>query len=62
MEWTMEMTKTSNWSAGALRARAGCIAALREVFGEFEVGGAAGLSLGEITRTPRRAHSILRQV
>jgi [acyl-carrier-protein] S-malonyltransferase len=44
-----ELTKTSNCQPALyVHALAG-LAGLREGFGEFEVGGAAGLSLGEIT-------------
>jgi [acyl-carrier-protein] S-malonyltransferase len=44
-----ELTKTSNCQPALYVHALAAMAALREVFGEFEVGGAAGLSLGEIT-------------
>ena len=44
-----ELTKTSNCQPALYVHAIAALAALREVFGEFEVGGAAGLSLGEIT-------------
>jgi [acyl-carrier-protein] S-malonyltransferase len=44
-----ELTKTSNCQPALYIHAFAALAALREVFGEFEVGGAAGLSLGEIT-------------
>jgi [acyl-carrier-protein] S-malonyltransferase len=44
-----ELTKTSNCQPALYVHALAALAALREVFGEFEVGGAAGLSLGEIT-------------
>jgi [acyl-carrier-protein] S-malonyltransferase len=44
-----ELTKTSNCQPTLYVHALAALAALREVFGEFEVGGAAGLSLGEIT-------------
>src|SRR5258705_4489039 len=44
-----EMTKTSNCQPALYIHALAALAALREVFGEFEVDGAAGLSLGEIT-------------
>jgi (acyl-carrier-protein) S-malonyltransferase len=57
-----ELTKTSNCQPALYVHALAALAALREVFGEFEVGGAAGLSLGEITAHARRAPSILRPV
>jgi len=48
-----ELTKTSNCQPAIYVHALAALAALREVFGEFEVGGAAGLSLGESPRTPR---------
>src|ERR1041385_8421764 len=44
-----ELTNTSNCQPALYVHALAALAALREVFGEFEVGGAAGLSLGEIT-------------
>jgi len=44
-----ELTKTANCQPALYVHALAALAALREVFGEFEVGGAAGLSLGEIT-------------
>jgi [acyl-carrier-protein] S-malonyltransferase len=44
-----ELTKTSNCQPALFVHSLAALAALREIFGEFEVGGAAGLSLGEIT-------------
>src|SRR5436309_3848487 len=44
-----ELTKTSNCQPALYVHALAALAALREVFGKFEVGGAAGLSLGEIT-------------
>jgi [acyl-carrier-protein] S-malonyltransferase len=44
-----ELTKTSNCQPALYVHALAALTALREVFGEFEVGGAAGLSLGEIT-------------
>src|SRR5213083_2852196 len=44
-----ELTKTSNCQPALYVHALAALAALREIFGEFEVGGAAGLSLGEIT-------------
>jgi [acyl-carrier-protein] S-malonyltransferase len=44
-----ELTKTSNCQPALYIHALAALAALREVFGEFEVDGAAGLSLGEIT-------------
>jgi [acyl-carrier-protein] S-malonyltransferase len=44
-----ELTKTSNCQPALYVHSLAALAALREVFGQFEVGGAAGLSLGEIT-------------
>jgi [acyl-carrier-protein] S-malonyltransferase len=44
-----ELTKTSNCQPALYVHALAAWTALREVFGEFEVGGAAGLSLGEIT-------------
>ena len=43
------LTKTSNCQPALYVHSLAALAALREVFGEFEVGGAAGLSLGELT-------------
>src|SRR6185437_10033169 len=43
-----ELTKTSNCQPALYVHALAALAALREGFGEFEVGGAAGLSLGEI--------------
>jgi [acyl-carrier-protein] S-malonyltransferase len=44
-----ELTKTSNCQPALYVHALAALAALREVFGQFEVAGAAGLSLGEIT-------------
>src|SRR5881392_3543037 len=44
-----ELTKTSNCQPALYVHGLAALAALREVSGKFEVGGAAGLSLGEIT-------------
>jgi [acyl-carrier-protein] S-malonyltransferase len=44
-----ELTKTSNCQPALYVHALAALAALREAFGEFDVGGAAGLSLGEIT-------------
>jgi [acyl-carrier-protein] S-malonyltransferase len=44
-----ELTKTSNCQPALYVHALAALAALRDVFGELEVGGAAGLSLGEIT-------------
>jgi [acyl-carrier-protein] S-malonyltransferase len=44
-----ELTKTSNCQPALYVHALAALAALRGVFGEFAIGGAAGLSLGEIT-------------
>jgi len=44
-----ELTKTSNCQPALYVHGLACLAALRETAGDFPVGGAAGLSLGEIT-------------
>ena len=44
-----ELTKTSNCQPALYVHSLAALGALREVYGELEVGGAAGLSLGEIT-------------
>jgi [acyl-carrier-protein] S-malonyltransferase len=44
-----ELTKTSNCQPALYVHSLAALAGLRDVFGEFEVGGAAGLSLGELT-------------
>ena len=44
-----ELTRTSNCQPAIYVHALAALAALREMFGEFEVGGAAGLSLGELT-------------
>jgi [acyl-carrier-protein] S-malonyltransferase len=44
-----ELTKTSNCQPALYVHGLAALAALRDVFGDFEVGGAAGLSLGELT-------------
>jgi [acyl-carrier-protein] S-malonyltransferase len=44
-----ELTKTSNCQPALYVHALAALAALRQVFGEFEIGGAAGLSLGEIS-------------
>ena len=44
-----ELTKTSNCQPALFVHGLACLAALREIAGEFKVEGAAGLSLGEMT-------------
>jgi len=44
-----ELTKTSNCQPALYVHALAALTAMRDVFGDFEVGGAAGLSLGEIT-------------
>jgi [acyl-carrier-protein] S-malonyltransferase len=44
-----ELTKTSNCQPALYIHGLAALAVLRDVFGDFEVGGAAGLSLGELT-------------
>src|SRR5262245_63893992 len=44
-----ELTKTSNCQPALYVHALAALAAVRELLGEFEVGGAAGLSLGELT-------------
>src|ERR1041385_4697522 len=44
-----ELTKTSNCQPALYVHALAALAALRQVFGEFEIRGAAGLSLGEVT-------------
>ena len=44
-----ELTKTSNCQPALYVHGLAALAALRDVFGDFDVGGAAGLSLGELT-------------
>ena len=44
-----ELTKTSNCQPALYVHSLAALAALREIFSEFEAGGAAGLSLGELT-------------
>src|SRR5574337_733935 len=44
-----ELTKTSNCQPALFVHGLACLAALRELTGEFPVDGAAGLSLGELT-------------
>ena len=44
-----ELTKTSNCQPALYVHALAALAAVRDVFGELDVGGAAGLSLGEIT-------------
>ena len=44
-----ELTKTSNCQPALYVHALAALAVLREAFGDFEVGGAAGLSLGEVT-------------
>jgi [acyl-carrier-protein] S-malonyltransferase len=44
-----ELTKTSNCQPALYVHALAALAAVREVLGDFEVGGAAGLSLGELT-------------
>jgi [acyl-carrier-protein] S-malonyltransferase len=44
-----ELTKTSNCQPALFVHGLACLAVLREVAGDFPIGGAAGLSLGELT-------------
>src|ERR1041385_2589289 len=44
-----ELTRTSNCQPALYVHGLACLAALREAAGDFSVGGAAGLSLGELT-------------
>src|SRR6185295_8839371 len=44
-----ELTKTSNCQPALFVHGLACLAALRGVAGDFPIGGAAGLSLGELT-------------
>src|SRR2546421_9172134 len=44
-----DLTKTSNCQPALFVHGLACLAALREAVGEFPIGGAAGLSLGEMT-------------
>src|SRR5438477_2001388 len=44
-----ELTKTSNCQPALFVHGLACLSALREVAGDFLIGGAAGLSLGELT-------------
>jgi [acyl-carrier-protein] S-malonyltransferase len=44
-----ELTKTSNCQSGLFVHGLACLAVLRELAGDFPIGGAAGLSLGELT-------------
>src|SRR2546423_15544705 len=44
-----ELTRTSNCQPALYVHALAALAGLREVFGDFEVGAAAGLSLGELT-------------
>src|SRR5258708_7785892 len=44
-----ELTKTSNCQPALFVHGLACLAALREIAGEFPIEGAAGLSLGEMT-------------
>jgi [acyl-carrier-protein] S-malonyltransferase len=44
-----ELTKTSNCQPALYVHGLSCLAALREIAGDFQIAGAAGLSLGEIT-------------
>src|ERR1043166_8405411 len=44
-----DLTRTSNCQPALYIHSLAALAALRDVFGDFDVGGAAGLSLGEIT-------------
>src|SRR3954451_5622428 len=44
-----ELTKTSNCQPALFVHGLACLAAVREVAGDFPVAGAAGLSLGEMT-------------
>src|SRR5881409_1459970 len=44
-----ELTKTSNCQPALFVHGLGCLSILRELAGDFPIGGAAGLSLGELT-------------
>src|SRR5256886_13567091 len=44
-----ELTKTSNCQPALFVHGLACLAILRELSGDFPIGGAAGLSLGELT-------------
>src|SRR5437763_17096332 len=44
-----ELTKTSNCQPALLVHGLACLSILRELAGDFSIGGAAGLSLGELT-------------
>src|SRR5947199_4587257 len=44
-----ELTKTSNCQPALFVHGLACLSILRELAGEFQIGGAAGLSLGEMT-------------
>src|ERR1017187_9176325 len=44
-----ELTKTSNCQPALFVHGLACLAILRELAGDFPIGGAAGLSLGEMT-------------
>src|SRR5947208_8693596 len=44
-----ELTKTSNCQPALFVHGLACLAVLRELAGNFPIGGAAGLSLGELT-------------
>src|SRR2546430_14981760 len=44
-----ELTKTSNCQPGLFVHGLACLSVLRELAGNFPIGGAAGLSLGEMT-------------
>src|SRR5689334_3143195 len=44
-----ELTKTGNCQPALFVHGLACLAILREIGGDFPIGGAAGLSLGEIT-------------
>src|SRR5438067_11562255 len=44
-----ELTKTSNCQPALFVHGLACLSILRELAGEFPIGGAAGLSLGELT-------------
>ena len=51
-----ELTKTSNCQPALYVHALAALAALRDVVGEFPIGGAAGLSLGGTHRARRGGH------
>src|SRR4029079_2978974 len=56
-----ELTNTSNCQPALYVHALAALAALREVVGEFEVGGAAGLSVGGIPAPARAAPAVSRE-